>query len=97
VAKAFDATFNSIIDEHVEDWTRFLAARCGVPPGPESVLDTELSSTLQADRLFRIDGAVPAAVHLELESTGRLGIPDELLRYNVRRGPSRTCPFTAYS
>lgn len=83
MAKAFDATFNSIIDEHVDDWARFLAARCGVPPGPASVLDTDLSTTLQADRVFRIDGAVPAAVHLELESTGRLGIPDELLRYNV--------------
>src|SRR5580692_11065715 len=48
-----------------------------------SVLDTDLSSTLQADRLFRIDGSVPAAIHLELESTGRLGIPEELLHYNV--------------
>jgi hypothetical protein len=83
VAKAFDATLNTLIDAHVGDWAGFLAARCGVPPGPAAVLDTDLSATLQADRLFRIDGAVPAAVHLELESTGRLGIPDELLRYNV--------------
>lgn len=83
MAKAFDATLNTLIDDHVGDWAAFLAARCGVPPGPAHVLDTDLSATLQADRLFRIDGAVPAAVHLELESTGRLGIPTELLRYNV--------------
>jgi len=83
VAKAYDATLNTLIDEHVGDWAVFLAARCGVSPGPATVLDTELSATLQADRLFRIEGSVPAAVHLELESTGRLGIPDELLRYNV--------------
>jgi hypothetical protein len=83
VAKAFDATLNTLIDEHVSDWAGFLAARCGVPPGPARVLDTDLSATLQADRLFRIDGPVPAVVHLELESTGRLGIPEELLRYNV--------------
>jgi hypothetical protein len=83
VAKAYDATLNTLIDEHVGDWAVFLAARCGVSPGPATVLDTDLSATLQADRLFRIEGSVPAAVHLELESTGRLGIPDELLRYNV--------------
>lgn len=83
MAKAFDATLNSLIDEHVADWAGFLAARCGVPPGRATALDTDLSSTLQADRLFRIDGSVPAAVHLELESSGRLGMPDELLRYNV--------------
>jgi hypothetical protein len=83
VAKAFDATLNTLIDDHISDWAAFLAARCGVPPGPASVLDTDLSSTLQADRLFRINGPVPAAVHLELESSGRLGIPAELLRYNV--------------
>lgn len=83
MAKPFDATLNSLIDEHIADWANFLAARCGVPPGPATVLDTDLSSTLQADRLFRIDGAAPAAIHLELESSGRLGIPEELLRYNV--------------
>ncbi len=83
MAKAFDATLNTLIDAHVGDWAAFLAARAGVPAGPAAVLDTDLSATLQADRLFRIDGPVPAAVHLELESTGRLGIPDELLRYNV--------------
>ena len=83
MAKVFDATPNTLIDDCTADWARFLAARAGVPPGPAVVLDTDLSATLQADRLFRIDGAVPAAVHLELESGGRLGIPGELLRYNV--------------
>jgi hypothetical protein len=83
MAKRFDATLNSLIDEHVGDWAAFLAARCGVPPGRAIALDTDLSSTLQADRLFQINGLVPAAVHLELESTSRLGIPEELLHYNV--------------
>ncbi len=83
MSKPFDATLNSLIDDHVSDWGRFLASRTAVPIGPVTILDTDLSSTLQADRLFRIDGACPAAIHLELESTGRLGIPEELLRYNV--------------
>jgi hypothetical protein len=83
MAKAFDATLNTLIDDHLADWAGFLAARCGVPPGPATPLDTDLSATLQADRLFRVDGPIPAVLHLELESTGRLGIPEELLRYNV--------------
>ena len=55
----------------------------GIPPGPCVSLDTDLATTLQADRVFRIDGPVPAILHFELEGNGRLGIPKELLRYNV--------------
>ncbi|MDB5311529.1 MAG: hypothetical protein JWO38_5731 [Gemmataceae bacterium] len=83
MTKTFDATLNSLIDAHVADWATFLAARAGVPAGPATALDTDLSATLQADRLFRIDAPAPAVLHLELESGGRLGIPGELLRYNV--------------
>jgi len=83
MAKQFDSTLNILIDEHLRDWADFLAAHCGVPPGPASALDTDLSATLQADRLFRVDGEVPAAIHLEMESSGRLGFPKRLLRYNV--------------
>jgi hypothetical protein len=83
LAKTFDATLNSLIDAHLADWAGFLAARAGVPVGPVTALDTDLSATLQADRLFRIDTPAPEVLHLELESGGRLGIPGELLRYNV--------------
>ncbi len=83
MAKPFDATLNTLIDGHVSDWAGFLAARCGVPMGEVTPLDTDLSATLQPDRLFRIDGLFPTVLHLELESTSRLGIPRELLRYNA--------------
>jgi len=81
--KPFDATLNALIDAHLADWAAFLTARVGVPGGPAVPLDTDLSATLQADRLFRVEAEVPYAIHLELESTGRLGIPFELLRYNI--------------
>ena len=83
MAKPFDATLNTLLDAHADDWAAFLAARAGVPFGPVESLDTDLSATLQADRLFRIGGATPSVLHLELESGGRLGMPEELLRYNV--------------
>ena len=93
MAKAFDATLNSLIDDHLADWANFLAARAGVPTGPVVPLDTDLSATLQADRLFRIDGPTPFALHLELEVTGRLGIPGELLRYNVAAHAATELPI----
>ena len=75
MAKPFDATLNTLLDAHEGEWAAFLAARVGVPLGPVESLDTDLSTTLQADRLFRIDGPGPVVLHLELESSGRLGIP----------------------
>ena len=83
MAKIFDATLNTLIDANLADWAGFLGARCGVPPGAVTALDTDLSATLQADRLFRVEGPTPVAIHLELESNGRLGMPSELLTYNV--------------
>ena len=59
------------------EWAAFFAVRSGIPPGPAVALDSDLSSTLQADKLFRIDGPSPAVLHLELEATGRLGVPAE--------------------
>ena len=38
---------------------------------------------MQADKLFRIDGAEPAVLHLELEANPRSGIPRDLMRYNT--------------
>jgi hypothetical protein len=81
--KQYDSTLNAMMDDDPIRWGKYLASRIGVPLGPITTLDTDLSSTLQADRMFRIDGESPAVLHLELESTGRLGIPGELLRYNV--------------
>jgi len=83
VAKPFDATLNNLIDARPDDWVRFLAPRAGLAPGAAEVLDTDLSITVQADKVFRIAGAQPALLHLELEANPRLGIPEDLLRYNV--------------
>ena len=83
MAKPFDATLNSLIDAHAADWAAYLCAKLGVPATPAEVIDTDLSVTSQADKLFRLAGPPAGLLHLELESTGRRGIPEELLRYNV--------------
>jgi hypothetical protein len=83
MAKQFDATLNTLLDAHAADWAAYLAARVGIPPGPAVAEETDLSLTVQADKVFRINGPTPALVHLELESSSHLGIPLDLLRYNV--------------
>lgn len=83
MTKPFDATLNSLIDNHLQEWVDYLAARIGVASGPVTPLDTDLSANFQADRLFRLERDPVEAIHLELESSGHLGIPDRLLRYNV--------------
>ena len=83
MAKPYDATLNLLIDIRPTDWADCFARLAGIPPGPSSAVDTDLSITLQADKIFRIDGANPSILHLELEANPRLGIPRELMRYNV--------------
>lgn len=83
MSKPFDASLSTLIDECPADWAGYLAAKAGVPPGPWSPVETDISRTVQADRAFRLDGPSPEVVHLEMESSSRLGIPKDLLRYNA--------------
>ncbi len=92
MAKPFDATLNSLIDARPEDWVAFLCARVGIPPGPAEILDTDLSVTAQADKVFRLPGPPEARIHLELEANSRLGIPADLLRYSVLLGHGHDHP-----
>ena len=54
LAKPFDATLNALIDLRPSDWADGFARLVGIPPGPSVSLDTDLATTLQADKLFRI-------------------------------------------
>lgn len=82
MSKPFDASLSTLIDECPADWAGYLAALTGVTPGPFSPVETDISRTVQADRAFRIDGPSPEVVHLEMQSSSRLNIPRDLLRYN---------------
>ena len=84
MAKPFDATLNSLIDARPEDWVSFLAPRLGLTPGPAEVLDTDLSATVQADKVFRLIGPPASLIQLELEA-------------NPRRGHSRPHPPVSLS
>ncbi len=59
MAKPFDATLNALIAVRPDDWAAYFARLAGIPPGPSESLDTDLATTLQADRIFRIILSVP--------------------------------------
>jgi len=83
MSKPFDSTLNDLLDARPDEWVAFLGARAGIPPGPAVAIDTDLSTTIQADKLFRIDGVSPAILHIELEASSRLGVAVRMLRYNA--------------
>ena len=83
MAKPFDATLNAMIDLQPAAWASCFGGLVGIPPGPSTIVDTDLATTLQADKIFRIDGERPSLLHLELEANPRTGIPRELMRYNT--------------
>jgi len=91
--KPFDATLNSMIDMRPGAWAAHFARLAGIPPGPSTPVDTDLATTLQADKVFRIDGPVPAMLHLELEANPRLGVPRELMRYILRTARNEAFRF----
>lgn len=81
--KKFDSTLNTMIDTHPEEWAACFAKIAGIPPGRASVIDTDLATNVQADKIFLIESAPPCLLHLELVVNPRLGIPNDLLRYNI--------------
>lgn len=81
--KLFDASLNVLIDLRSGQWADCFARLTGAPPGKSSPLDTDLATTLQADRVFKISGQQEYLLHLELQANPRLGVPGELMRYNT--------------
>jgi hypothetical protein len=92
VSKPFDATLNVLLDARPGDWADYIGERFGLPTGPVEMLDTDLSTTLQADRLLKVNADPPFALHLEIESSGGLGVPERLLRYNVNAWAANDLP-----
>jgi len=66
-----------------DDWAAFLCSRVGISSGPTEAMDTDLATSVQADRLFRVKSSSPAILHLEFESSSALRRPARLMRYNT--------------
>lgn len=83
MAKTYDAIFKKIIDDYSPDWAVWLASRYGLPAGPYTPLDPDLS-TVQAwpDKVFRMPGSA-GLLHLDVQASWDGELADRILFYNV--------------
>jgi predicted transposase YdaD len=82
MAKIYDGTLNGMIERHLADWVGFLTTHIGLSAGEGTSLDTDLAVTRIPDTLIRVEADPPYILHLELEASGDLGMPNRLLSYN---------------
>jgi hypothetical protein len=92
MSKPYDATLNEMLDLRSAEWAECFSRLLGLPVGQSSPLDSDLATTLQADRVYLIESTKPYILHLELEANPRRGIPPELLRYNTLVAHHRDLP-----
>src|SRR5205814_319207 len=93
MAKPYDATTKRLIELRPADWVAFL----GLPPGPVTLLDADLSTiSTAADRLVRVDGPMPYIVNNEFESgKDTASVPFRLLQYNVNAEAKHAAPVVS--
>lgn len=83
--KTFDTTLNTLVDLGLTDWATYLAGKVGVPiTGAVGDEDSDLSDQAFPDKVFTVAGPTPYLIHLEFESSSRLGVPGRLHAYNSR-------------
>jgi hypothetical protein len=79
--KPFDAAMKLLLETYPADWVRCFGGPTG---GPVQVIDADLSTvTTGADKVFRIGGAVPWLLHLEMQAGPDRRLGGRMLKYNV--------------
>lgn len=80
----FDTIIKLLSDDYGPAVVGFFQARLGLPVGgPFQIVSGSLPrTTVEADRVFRVDRPGPMLIHTEWESSSHLGRPDRFLEYN---------------
>src|SRR6266699_1949589 len=79
--KPHDSTTKRLVETNPADWL----ALVGLPLGPTSLVDTDLSTIIaEADRMVQVEAETPYLFHAEFE-TGHHAhtAPTRLVRYNI--------------
>ncbi len=79
----YDPTMKKLIDLSAPDWVRWLQKHLALPPGDFAVESPNVSTTADADRVFRCEGSPPYLLNLEFESQWRAERPERFLKYSV--------------
>ena len=78
--KPYDSTLKELIELRPEDWIAF----AGLPRAPAVVIDADLATVLlEADKVIRVDGAIPFLLHIEVQSSYDKDMGERLLQYSV--------------
>jgi hypothetical protein len=81
----FDPVLKQLADRHGPAIVGWFQRALGLPTGgPIEVVQPNLPAvTVDADRVYRIEGPTPLLLHTEWESSSALGRPDRFLVYNT--------------
>src|SRR5437667_4853583 len=81
VAKPFDITTKHLVESRPADWLAF----AGMPTeSPVSIVDADLSMvSAEADKVLRVEEAIPWLVNLELQASYDQDIGNRTLGYSV--------------
>jgi len=81
MTKPYDATTKELLEGFPEAWMAYIGC---VPAGPVETVDADLSTvTAEADKVYRVGGAQPYLVHLEIQANADQTMPRRLHRYNA--------------
>jgi len=81
VATPFDATLKDLVEAYPRDWLAQLGL---ADAGPASLIDADLSTvSAEADKVIRVEDAMPWLLHLELQASRDPTLPRRVLKYNV--------------
>lgn len=81
MAKPFDVTVKHLLEAYPGAWLAYLGLNA---TGPVDLIDADLATvSAEADKMMRVNDALPWLVHVELQASYDPTLGQRLLRYNV--------------
>lgn len=89
MAKKFDATLKTLLEESPRDWT----VLAGKPAGSAEVVDADVSAvTGAADKVLRVGGKHPWIMHVDFQAGPEASVPRRAHGYNGLLGSRHLLP-----
>ena len=85
MAKQYDSTLKTLLDDYAIDWIDWLAPRLGLPSTIDvEPLDVNLTTVqVEADKVFRLKHPATGLLHIEPQTGHDLTLPDRIQLYSL--------------
>ena len=85
MAKQYDSTLKTLLDDYAIDWIDWLAPRLGLPSTLDvEPLDVNLTTVqVEADKVFRLKHPAAGLLHIEPQAGYDLTLPDRIQLYSL--------------